>query len=307
VTALRAALADYLQLRRALGFRLEKLDLLLSGFVAHADAQGAGHITTELAVAWAAQPPDADPSWHAARLSAVRLFARHLQAADPRTEIPPAGMLPGRSRRAEPYLYSAAEITALMTAAAAIRAPMRAATYQTLIGLLAVTGMRVGEAISLDRGAADLGNGIITVRQGKFGKSRQLPLHPSVVTALDDYARMRDENTPQPGTPAFFVSLAGTRLIYKNVHFTYHQLTRAAELQPRSARCRPRIHDLRHTFAVTTLISWYRDGGDVAARLPLLSTYLGHTDPGGTYWYLEAAPELLTLAAARLQAQEDSA
>ena len=307
MTALRSALTDYLQLRRALGFRLEKLDHLLSGFVAYADAQGAGHITTELALAWAAQPADADPYWHATRLAAVRVFARHLQAADPRTEIPPAGLLPGRGRRAEPYLYSAADITALMTAAAAIGPPVRAATYQTLIGLLAVTGMRVGEAIGLDRCDAGLGGGVITVRSGKFGKSRQIPLHPSTVTALEDYARMRDENIPRPGTPAFFVSLAGTRLIYKNVHFTYHQLTRAAGLLPRSARCRPRIHDLRHSFAVATLICWYRDGGDVAARLPLLSTYLGHIDPAGTYWYLEAAPELLTLAAARLQAQEDSA
>jgi integrase/recombinase XerD len=300
VSGLESALADYLQLRRALGFALERPASLLASFVAFAGDQGAGYVTTELALSWAAQPAGADRSWHGARLSAVRPFARYLQALDPRTQIPPAGVLPGRSRRAEPYLYSAAEITALMTAAGAIRAPMRAATYQTLIGLLAVTGMRVGEAISADRRDTDLDRGIITVRPGKFGKSRQLPLHPSTVTALDAYVRMRDENIPRPGTSAFFVSMAGTRLIYKNVHFTYHQLTRAAELQPRSARCRPRIHDLRHSFAVTTLISWYRDGGDVAARLPMLSTYLGHTEPGSTYWYLEAAPELLTLAAARL-------
>jgi integrase/recombinase XerD len=299
VSELSSALADYLQLRRALGFTLERPASLLASFVEFADAEGAGYVTTGLAMSWAAQPAGADRSWHGARLSAVRQFARYLQALDPRTQIPPAGMLPGRSRRAEPYLYSAAEITALMTAAGAIRPPMRAATYQTLIGLLAVTGMRVGEAISADRRDADLDGGVITVR-GKFGKSRQVPLHPSTVTALDAYARTRDENIPRPGTPAFFVSLAGTRLIYKNVHFTYHQLTRAAGLRPRSARCRPRIHDLRHSFAVTTLISWYRDGGDVAARLPLLSAYLGHTEPGSTYWYLEAAPELLTLAAARL-------
>jgi integrase/recombinase XerD len=304
VTALRTALADYLQLRRALGFRLEKADRLLSSFVAFAEARGAGYLTTELAVAWATQPPGADPSWHAARLSAVRVFARHLQAADPRTEVPAARLLPGRRCRAEPYLYSAAEITALMDAAAAIAAPLKAATYQTLIGLLAVTGMRVGEAISLDRCDADLGGGVITVCQGKFGKSRQLTLHPTTVTALRDYARLRDRKCPRPQTQAFFVSLTGTRLIYKNVHYRYHQLTQIAGLQPRSARCRPRIHDLRHSFAVATLISWYHDGGDVAARLPLLSTYLGHTDPGDTYWYLQAAPELLTLAADRLQAAQ---
>jgi integrase/recombinase XerD len=300
VTGLESALADYLQLRRQLGFTLDRPARWLASFADYAEAQGAGYVTTELALAWAAQPPGADRSWHAARLSAVRLFARYLQARDPRTEVPPAGLLPGGSRRAEPYLFSAAEITGLMTAAGAIRAPLRAATYQTLIGLLAVTGMRVGEAISLDCCNADLDAGVITVRQGKFGKSRQLPLHPSAVTALDAYARIRDEAFPRPGTPAFFVSLAGTRLIYKNVHRTYHRLALAAGLRPRSARCRPRIHDLRHSFAVATLIGWYRDGGDVAARLPLLSTYLGHADPDDTYWYLEAAPELLTLAAARL-------
>jgi integrase len=300
VTGLESALADYLQLRRQLGFTLDRPARWLASFADYAEARGAGYVTTELALAWAAQPPGADRSWHAARLSAVRLFARYLQARDPRTEVPAAGLLPGGSRRAEPYLYSAAEITALMTAAGAIRAPLRAATYQTLIGLLAVTGMRVGEAISLDRCHADLDAGVITVRQGKFGKSRQLPLHPSAVTALDAYARIRDEAFPRPGTPAFFASLAGTRLIYKNVHRTYHRLTLAAGLRPRSARCRPRIHDLRHSFAVATLIGWYRDGGDVAARLPLLSTYLGHAGPDDTYWYLEAAPELLTLAAARL-------
>jgi integrase len=302
VSGLSAELADYLQLRRALGFSLGRPASLLASFVAFAEAEGAGYVTTGLAVEWAVQPAGADPSWHAARLSAVRAFARYLQALDPRTEVPPAGLLPGRSRRAEPYLYSAAEIAALIGAAGAIAAPLKAATYQTLIGLLAVTGMRVGEAISLDRCDADLDAGVITVRQGKFGKSRQLPLHPSAVSALEDYARLRDRHCPRPASPAFFVSLTGTRLIYKNVHYRYRQLTRTAGLEPRSARCRPRIHDLRHSFAVATLISWYQDGGDAAARLPLLSTYLGHIDPGDTYWYLQAAPELLTLAAARLQA-----
>ena len=300
MTALEPAVADYLQLRRQLGFGLERPARFLASFSAYARARGATHITTGLAVSWAAQPPGADPSWHAARLSAVRLFARYMQARDPRTEVPPPRLLPGRSRRAEPYLYSPEEITAVMAAAAAIRAPLRAATYQALTGLLAVTGMRVGEAISLDRPDIDLAEGIVTVRHGKFGKPRQLPLHPSVTQALDGYARLRDQVIARPATAAFFVSLAGTRLIYKNVHHTWLRLARSAGLAPRSARCRPRIHDLRHSFAVTTVISWYRDGGDLAARLPLLSAYLGHTDPDDTYWYLQAAPELLALAAARL-------
>lgn len=301
MSGLRAALADYLQLRRAMGFTLERPASLLASFVAFAEAQDAGRITAGLALAWATGPTGADPSWHAARLSAVRGFARYLQALDPLTEVPPPGLLPGRSsRRAEPYLYSAADIAALMSAAQSIRSRLRAATYQALIGLLAVTGARVGEAIRLDCGDLDWDEGRLTIRHGKFGKSRQLPLHPTTVEALAGYAQLRDRHCPRPASPAFFVSLAGTRLIYKNVHRTFHRLAGIARLQPRSARCRPRIHDLRHSFAVTTLIAWYRDGGDTATRLPLLSTYLGHADPADTYWYLQAAPELLTLAAARL-------
>lgn len=202
-----------------------------------------------------------------------------------------------------PYLYSPAEVTALMTAAGGIRTPLRAATYQTLIGLLAASGMRAGEAIGLDRGDLDSGQGLLTIRSAKFGKSRQLPLHPSALQALAGYAQLRDRECPRPASPAFFVSVTGTRLIYKNVHFTFHQLTKAAGLQPRSAACRPRIHDLRHAFAVTALARWYADGSDVAARLPLLSTWLGHADPAGTYWYLTGTPELLALAAARLDQQ----
>lgn len=200
-----------------------------------------------------------------------------------------------------PYLYSPAEITALVDAATTIRSPLRAATYQTLIGLLAVTGMRAGEVICLDRPDADLRAGLLTIRQSKFGKSRQLPLHATTAAALAGYAAFRDRHHPRPATPAFFVSLTGTRLIYKNVHYTYHRLTQAAGLAPRSPRCRPRIHDLRHSFAVATLLGWYQDGGDVAARLPLLSAWLGHANPGSTYWYLTASPELLAAAGQRLE------
>jgi integrase len=189
-----------------------------------------------------------------------------------------------------------------MTAAQAISSPLRAGTYQTLTGLLAVTGMRPGEAVSLDRGDADFGEQALTVRHGKFGKSRRLPLHPQTVSALRGYARLRDEHLPRPASPAFFVSLAGTRLIYSNVHLAFQRLARDVGLQPRSPRCRPRLHDLRHTFAVTTLISWYHDGQPVQPRLPLLSTWLGHDSPEDTYWYLHAVPELLTLAAERLEA-----
>jgi integrase/recombinase XerD len=304
MSVLRSHLEDYLALRRSLGFKLERPGHLLAGFVRYLEQAGAAAITTGDALAWATAPADADPSWWRARLAAVRPFARYLAPLVPGTEVPPRGLLPGPvSRRAVPYLYSPAEVAALMTAASGIRAPLRAATYQALIGLLAVTGMRAGEVISLDRGDLDTGQGLLTIRSGKFGKSRQLPLHPATVQALGSYAELRDRSRPRPASPALFISLAGTRLIYKNVHRTFHQLTKTAGLQPRSPACRPRIHDLRHAFAVTILAGWYRDGGDVAARLPLLSTWLGHADPADTYWYLTGTPELLALAATRLDQQ----
>jgi integrase/recombinase XerD len=302
VSGLRDALEDYLAVRRSLGFKMETAGRLLAGFVAFAEQSGAPTVTTELALTWATAPADADPSWWRARLDAVRPFARYLTAVIPGTEVPPAGLLPGpASRRAAPYLYSPAEITALAAAAGAIRAPLRAATYQTLIGLLAVTGMRAGEAIGLDRPDVDLQAGLLTIRDSKFGKSRQLPLHDTTMTHLASYAVLRDRHHPRPATAAFFVAPAGTRLIYRTVQSTFHQLTQQAGLQPRSPACRPRIHDLRHSFTVTILLSWYRDGGDVAARLPLLSAWLGHADPGTTYWYLTGTPELLALAAQRLE------
>ena len=305
MSGLRGHLEDYLALRRSLGFRLGRPGQLLAGFDGYLEEAGAATVTTGHALAWATAPAGADPSWWRARLAAVRPFARYLAPLVAGTEVPPRGLLPGPvSRRAVPYLYSAAEVTALMTAAGGIRTPMRAATYQTLIGLLAATGMRVGEAIGLDRGDLDAGQGLLTIRGSKFGKSRQLPLHASALQALGGYAELRDSRRPRPATPAFFVSVAGTRLIYNNVHFTFHQLTKAAGLRPRSPACRPRIHDLRHAFAVNTLAGWYADGGDVAARLPLLSTWLGHADPAGTYWYLTGTPELLALAATRLDQGE---
>jgi integrase/recombinase XerD len=302
MSALSGHLRDYLELRRSLGFRLQRDGQMLSGFVSYLDTIGAAAVTTRHALTWATAPADGDPAYWRHRLAVTRPFARYLMPLVPGTEVPPRRLLPGpASRRAVPYLYSAAEITALMTAAGWIRSPLRAATYQTLIGLLAVTGMRVGEAIGLDCGDMDLPRQLLSVRDSK-GKSRQLMLHASAVTALTGYARLRDQALPRPAALSFFVSLAGTRLIYKNVHFTFHELTREAGLRPRSPMCRPRIHDLRHTFAVNTITSWYADGGDVAARMPLLSTWLGHTDPSGTYWYLTGTPQLLALAAARLAA-----
>lgn len=301
MSPLGQALADYLRTRRALGFKLDRAERLLAQFVAYLHDHDAEVPTSEDALAWAMSPTDATPRWWAHRLSTVRGFAAYLHALDPRVEVPPPGLLRRGPRRAIPYLYSAADIGALVDAAAALPRPLGAATYQTLIGLLAVTGMRVGEAIRLDRDDLDADHdGLLRVRHSKFGKSRLVPLHPSTVTALRDYLHVRDRLLPAPASPALLTSTAGTRLGYNNVWRTFHRLARQAGLTARSASCRPRIHDLRHSFAVATMLDWYAGGADVPALLPRLSTYLGHADPKHTYWYLQAAPELLTLAAHRL-------
>jgi integrase/recombinase XerD len=297
---LRDALADYLRIRRALGYKLERAGKLLPQFLDYLEQIGADTVTTERALAWATLPAGSR-RWWAFRLSMVRGFAAYLHTLDPATEVPPKDLLAGRLPRATPYLYADAEIAALLTAAGTLRSSLRVATYRTLIGLLAATGLRVGEAIRLDRGDLDLQHDLLVVRNSKFGKSREVPLHPSTIRALRDYLRLRDQHQPPPSTPALFVSPASTRLIYCNVHATFRQLRRRAGVQPRSASCRPRIHDLRHTFAIRTLLDGYRDEGDVQSRLSLLSTYLGHVNPDSTYWYLSAAPELLALAGQRLE------
>ena len=301
MNALRQALADYLAVRRVLGYKLARPEKLLSQFLTFLEVRGEDHLTIVTALAWATLPVGADRSWMSSRLSVVRRFATHLQGIDPVTEVPPPDLLPGRTCRATPYLYSEEEVAALMATTATLRTQHRKATYRTLIALLAVTGMRVGEAISLDRDDFDDITGVLTIRHGKFDKSRELPLHPSTVKALGDYLRRSDRPRRASTPPALFVSPVGTRLLYTNVQSTFHLLVCRAGLTPRSAACRPRLHDLRHGFAVRTLLDAYRDGGDPGARLALLSTYLGHVDPGKTYWYLSAAPELLQLAGDRLE------
>jgi integrase/recombinase XerD len=301
VTDLPSALTDYLDLRRSLGFGLKRDAKLLAQFIAYPHERGTTTITVADALAWATLPADASPGWLGFRMSVVRGFAAYLHTLDSCVEVPPPGLLPGRTRRATPYLYSDADITALFAQAERLRTPLRTATLQTFIGLMSVTGMRGGEVVHLDNDDFDPARGLLTIRHAKLGKWRQLPLHPTTVTALHAYQQLRDQTFPHPLSPALLVSIAGTRLCYDGVGPTFAKLARRAGLNPRSALCRPRPHDLRHTFAVHTLLEWYRDGADVAARMPLLSTYLGHVEPANTYWYLQAAPELLAEAARRLE------
>jgi integrase/recombinase XerD len=299
---LRETLEDYLALRRALGFRLKTAGRLLGQFVSWLEARGASTITTEDALEWAVLPAGASPAWQAIRLAAVRGFAACLHGTDPSVQVPPAGLIRRGNDRATPCLYSETEISAVIAAAGALRPRFRAATYQALVSLLAASGVRIGEALALGRDDHNADDGVLIVRGSKFGKTRLVPLHPSATAALTRYAALRDEQHPRPAAPALFLSTAGTRLLHANVSLTFSKLTAQAGLTRRSAACRPRIHDVRHSFAVATVLGWYRDGADVAAMMPRLSTYLGHNDPKHTYWYLSAAPELMALAGDRLHA-----
>ena len=301
MSRLHRALADYLSVRRAMGYKLERAGKLLAQFVDYLDDAGVETVTVEHAVAWATLPTGGSINWHAHRLSVVRGFATYLTTIDPATEVPPTDLLPWRSQRATPYLYTDDEVVALLAATEILSTPLRRATYRTLLGLLSVAGLRIGEAIRLDRGDLDMRAGLLVVRSTKFGKDRQVPLHPTTTAAMAGYLQLRDRHVLQSDTSAVFVSTAGTRLRYCNVHWTFLKLVDRAGLKPRSVACRPRIHDLRHSFAVNTVLDGYHTGVDVQARLPLLSTYLGHVHPANTYWYLSAAPELLALAGRRLQ------
>jgi len=301
MSTLHQTLDDYLRVRRALGFALEREGHLLPQFVSFLERHGSSYITTSLAIRWAIASPGVSPSWSNTRMGMVRGFAKYLCALDPRTEVPPRDRLPAPCRtRPTPYIYTDKEICDLMSVAARILLGLKGATYATLIGLLAATGMRVGEAIALERGDVNDHEGVLVVRCGKFGKSRELVLHPTTTQALRAYASMRDAALPHPRSQSFLLSRAGTRLDYKNVHCAFLRLVHRADLAERRPR-RPRIHDLRHTFAVGTLVRWYRQGVDVGARLPALSTYLGHVNPASTYWYLSATPQLLQLAKRRAQ------
>ena len=303
MSAFRVALSDYLRLRRSLGHKLDDAGRQLSRFVAYLDDLGAETVTLE-AVKGFVLDPDLDPATSVPlrRLTAVRGFARYLAGIDPRTEIPPVGLTSYRARRRNPYVFSDEEVAAVMCCArASSRSPFRAETMATMIGLLAATGMRLGEALRLDRSDIDWADAVIHVRDTKFGKNRNLPVSATTIEALAAYARQRDHI--KPATTRFFVSTVGTPVFASNFQLTFRQAVTAAGIGA-GGPVRPRAHDLRHSFAVRTLLGWYRAGLDVEVRLPRLSTYLGHREPRFTYRYLSAVPELLGHAAARLEAAQ---
>jgi integrase len=300
MSTLATTLSDYLVLRRSLGYKLERPEQLLANFVARLDAEGATHITAEAALAWAIRSPDSSERWRATQLSVVRCFARYAQALDLAHEVPPTWLLPAGRHRRTPYLYSEADVAALMAAARELRSPLRAATLEAVIGLLAVSGLRVGEALRLDRWDLQVTPGTVAVRNSKAGKSRLVPLSPSTIGALHGYTARRDELYPGPTTTAMFISTTGTRLRSGNLRAGFDEVLARAGLS-RTDQPHPRLADMRHSFAVRTLTRWHEEGIDVEAALPVLSAYLGHVSPASTYWYFNACPQLLGAAASRLE------
>lgn len=300
MSALSTHVEDYLRLRRALGFKLEREGQLLAQLAALVEAAGAETLTSELAIAWAQQSASGPNRW-AKRLGVARKFAAYLQTIVPATEVPPPGVFPARRHRPTPYLWSQEDICRLLEGARALRPPLRAATHEAIFGLLASSGMRIGEAVGLQRDDVDLRAGLITIREAKFDRWRLVPLHPTVTDALSRYAAERDRRCPRPRSSALFISSTGNALNRSGVGKTLRQIT--TTMGTRTETVRPRVHDLRHSFAVRTLIEWQRSGVSVDERIAVLSTYLGHVSPADTYWYLSASPELMTPAAERLDAR----
>ena len=301
MNVLRKAVVRYLQERRSLGFRLYDAGLLLPQFVNFLEQQGATIITNTQALQWACLPRECQPAHWVRRLSVVRQFAGYYSATDPRTEVPPQGLLPYQYQRVPPYIYTEEQIVRLMNAAKKLHSQtgLRASTYATFFGLLAVTGMRISEIIGLDRDDVDLNEGLILVRKAKLDRARLIPIHPSTVKVLRRYARRRDQVYPIAKTPSFFVSESGMRLTGWIVRWTFNRLSRQIGLRGPSDRSGPRIHDFRHSFAVGTVQDWYRLGKNVEKLVPQLAMFLGHKHMNDTYWYLTATPELLQLAAKR--------
>ena len=305
MSVLAQHLEEYLQLRRTLGHKLADAHRLLPRFVTYLDDHAIEFVTVEAALAWSLErevPVGSVVPAH--RMMVVRGFARYLSGIDPRTEVPPAGTVRQPQRWRRPFIYSDEDVLAMIEQAQVVIAqPLRSATYQTLIGLLASTGMRVGEVLRLDRSDLDRSEGVLRIRESKFGKSRLVPLDPSAVEALERYDHTRQRLLSDPSTSSLLVSLRGTRVIYETVWPIHRKLCEHAGVGANST-VTPRIHDYRHSFAVKTLLGWYQDGVDVPSRIGWLSTYLGHREPRYTYHYLSAAPDLLAHAARLLdQAQ----
>jgi integrase len=296
-------LQDYLALRRSLGFKLRQADCLLRQFVRFAGEQRASHLTAPLAVRWATLPTQVLPVTLAGRYQIVRHFALYLSTLDARTEVPPAGLLVYRKRRTPPYFYTDQQVVRLVQAARRLPSAegLKGPTLSTLLGLVAVTGMRIGEATALNRQDVDLSQGLLTIQHPKGDRVRLIPLHASTCIVLQRFERLRNRVCPRLRSPSFFVTETGERLNDNWVRIWFATVSRQIGLRGPTDRRGPRIHDLRHRFAIKAMLKWYRTGQDVEPHLPELATYLGHQHVSGTYWYLSATPELLQEATRRWQ------
>lgn len=292
---------QYLSMRRNLGFKLRGYDRLLRSFIEYLDSQNHDAISAQAALQWATLPPAVKPIRWSQRLCAVRGFAQYLHGMDPTVEIPSQDLITARRYRQNPYLFTQADIARLLEVAATLDPALRAAAYQSLFGLLAVTGMRVGEALSLDREHINLSTGVVEITDTKFRKNRQIPLHSSSVSALRHYTKVRDKWCSSPNTPSFFLSTRGTRLSYSCVNGVFHRCIGQIDLENSTENRPVHMHGLRHSFAVATLREWYRSGATIEAKLPILSAFLGHACPASTYWYLQSCPQLMQLAAQRAE------
>lgn len=294
--SLTKAIEFYLEQRQRLGFVMRDAGWILRGLARYAVEKGhRGPLTNQLALAWAQAPRQASPFWWAYRLDAVRRFASFWRAFDPRTQVPPSGVFGPSRRRRAPHIYTAQEIQLLMTAASALGAP-QSDTFQTLLGLLACTGMRIGEALRLCDQDIDWDRALLTIHRSKFGRSRCLPLRDSTLDALKRYCQRRPRLHPKMERIFFFRGKTGRALCYVQAASTFACFRRQLGWTGQPV---PRWHDLRHTFAVNCLLDWYRRGAEVGPKVLSLATYLGHSDIADTYWYISAVPELLALAQAR--------
>jgi integrase len=304
-TTVTTRVEEYLAYRRALGYQIRTEAQMLQSFARYADDSGhQGPLTTELALQWARLPERSARLYRARRLEVVRTLARYLAPREPGTEIPPRGLLGPAHARGPAFLYSESDIAALIEAARKLTPTggLRPLTYATLIGLLACTGLRITEALTLGADDVDLQVGVLTIRRTKFRKSRLVPLHTSALGPIRDYAAARDRCRGRNPGMTFFVSATGHRLPYTTVRHTFHGLLRQAMpgVVP-VGRIRPRLHDLRHTFVCRRLLAWYRDGVAIDQVIDQLSAYLGHVKVSDTYWYLTGVPELLAIAGQRFE------
>lgn len=303
MSQLQNYLDEYLSVRQALGFKLRTYSPCLKDFVRFAESTNTTSITTALALSWAMKPATADPKWWAYRLRLIHHFARFVHGRDPTTQVPPVDLLPYCQRRKPPHIYSEDEMTWIIEAAQNLPSHngLRGLTYSTLFTLLWVSGLRISEALALNKSDVDQVNNLLTIHNTKYDKSRLVPIHTSTTQALQRYGRRRDQVFTRPKVPAFFLTVFGTRPTVAVADITFKHLCCQVGIRSRSQKKGPRIHDIRHTFAVKTLIDLYRNNHDIDQGVHALAVYMGHVGPSSTFWYLSAAPELMRLVRERLE------